>query len=212
MWCLINPVNNLSIAIWCQKWLLYWYFGPPVGATESDMPWEVGLIKPPGNSLKLLETTLKTRIKQLIRMMLFYVLLVYGWGHFDFLLWLWYMSILIYLSMIFHRYAIHAALHTSCYIFQRNRISLDPRIFENTQIYSRFDLALWPTSLFLLHYWNNSMHEAWEGMDRDILQCRTMRQWGVVVDDWEDQKNTLIINQTSVFKITRYVWHVNKIG
>ena len=49
MWCIIYPVNNLSIAIWGQKWLLYWYLGgaleaPLMGATESDTPWEIGLM------------------------------------------------------------------------------------------------------------------------------------------------------------------------
>ena len=40
-----NPVNNLSIAVWGQKGLLYWYLSGSLFATESIMPSKVGLIK-----------------------------------------------------------------------------------------------------------------------------------------------------------------------
>ena len=48
MWPLKILSDNCYITTWGQKWLLPWFlkgghWGPPMGATESDTPWEVGL-------------------------------------------------------------------------------------------------------------------------------------------------------------------------
>ena len=48
MWPLKILRNKCYITTWGQKWLLPWFlrgglWGPPMGATESNTPWEVGL-------------------------------------------------------------------------------------------------------------------------------------------------------------------------